>query len=307
MTVERWAYVNGAFVPERDAKVSIHDLGFVFGDAVYDTARTFKGEIFKLEEHVSRLFESLRYARIDPGLTPGQVAEATRELVERNLPYLREGEDYWVTQRISRGLIRFDGEEPEYEGATVVIECVPIPFRARARYFRDGIPVVTPSVRRTPPQALSPRAKTTNYLNMTMGALEVKAQAPDAWAVLLDENGNLCEGIGANIFLVKDGALFTPKEDYILPGISRATVIDLAREIGVACVEKDLAPHDAYLADEAFLTSTSLCLCPVASYNGQTVAEAAVPGPVTKRLLEAYSDLVGLDIVQQYLNFLGNR
>lgn len=304
MTVERFAWVNGEFVLEREARIPIHDAGFIYGDAVYDTARTFDGRVFRLDEHIERLYRSLRYARINPGLEPGRMREITMELLKRNEPFRRTGEDYWVSQRVSRGLLSYDGEAPEYPGATVVIETVPLPLRSRAHYFRDGIPVVTPSVRRTPPEALSPRAKTTNYLNMTLADLEVKAQDPRAWAVLLDTRGNLCEGIGANLFLVRDGVLLTPREDYVLPGISRATVIELATQLGIDCVEKDLALHDAYLADEAFLTSTSLCLCPVLSFNGQRMAAMEIPGPMTRRLLDAYSALVGLDIAGQYLHFL---
>lgn len=304
MSVERFAWVNDEFVPERDARISIHDAGFVYGDAIYDTARTFDGRVFRLGEHIERLYRSLRYARIDAGIPPARMQALTEELLARNEPFRRPGEDYWVSQRISRGLLRYDAEEPEYPGATVVIETVPLPLRARAHYFRDGIPVVTPSVRRTPPEALSPRAKTTNYLNMTLGDLEVKAQDPHAWAVLLDTRGNLCEGIGANLFLVRDGVLLTPREDYVLPGISRATVIELAAQLGIECVERDLALHDAYLADEAFLTSTSLCLCPVRSFNGQRTTAADIPGPLTRRLLAAYSALVGLDIAGQYLRFI---
>jgi branched-chain amino acid aminotransferase len=122
--------------------------------------------------------------------------------------------------------------------------------------------------------------------------------------VLLDTRGNLCEGIGANLFLVRDGVLLTPREDYVLPGISRATVIELAAQLGIECVERDLALHDAYLADEAFLTSTSLCLCPVRSFNGQRTTAADIPGPLTRHLLAAYSALVGLDIAGQYLRFI---
>lgn len=303
MSEERLAYVNGAFVPESEAKISIHDLGFVYGDAVYDTARTFGGRLFKLEAHVARLYRSLRYVRVDPGLAPEEMARLTEELVERNLPLLRDGEDFWVTQRISRGLLAYDGEPPAREGATVVIECVPLPLRARARYFREGIAVATPAVRRTPPEALSPRAKTTNYLNMLLGNLEAQARDPEAWAVLLDRNGNLCEGVGANLFLVRDGRLLTPREDFILPGVSRQTVIELAAELGIPCEERDLAPYDAAIAEEAFLTSTSLCLCPVRSFNGQPLATGEIPGPVTQRLLAAYSELVGLDIAAQYLRF----
>jgi len=305
MPVERFAWVNGDFVLEREARIPIHDAGFVYGDAVYDTARTFDGRVFRLGEHVDRLYRSLRYARIDPGMPAARTRELTEELLARNEPFRRRGEDYWVSQRISRGLLRYDAEEPEYAGATVVIESVPLPLRSRAHYFRDGIPVITPSVRRTPPEALSARAKTTNYLNLTLADLEVKAQNPRAWAVLLDVRGNLCEGIGANLFLVRNGRLYTPREDFLLPGISRATVIELAATLGIDCEEKDLSLHDAYLADEAFLTSTSLCLCPVSSCNGQRLGADAIPGPVTKRLLDAYSELVGLDIAGQYLRFLG--
>ncbi|MEX0921575.1 MAG: aminotransferase class IV [Rhodovibrionaceae bacterium] len=304
MSGRRVAYVNGAFVPEEEAAISIHDLGFVYGDAVYDTARTFSGKLFKLPEHIARLYRTLRYVRIDPGLAPQEMTALTEELVARNLPLLREGEDYWVTQRISRGLLAYDAEPAARQGATVVIECVPLPLRARARYFRDGIAVATPAIRRTPPEALSPRAKTTNYLNMILGGLEIQGRDPEAWAVLLDRNGNLCEGIGANIFLVRDGELMTPREDYILPGVSRATVIELAEQLGIPCSERDLSPHDAAIADEAFLTSTSLCLCPVVSIDGQDLAAGRIPGPVTARLMQAFSEAAGIDYVAQYLRFL---
>lgn len=298
---ERVAYLNGQFVPESEAKISIHDLGFVYGDAVYDTARTFAGKLFKLKEHVERLYRTLRYVAIDPGHAPEEMTRLTEELVERNLPFLRDGHDFWVTQRISRGLAHYEGDARPYEGATVVIECVPLPLASRAHYFRDGIPVVTPSVRRVAPEALSPRAKTTNYLNMTLGDLEAKAQNPKNWAVLLDHRGNLCEGIGANVFLVQDGKVRTPTEEHVLPGVSRATVIEICRDEGIPLEECDLALHDAYVAEECFLTSTSLCLCPVTSFNGRRMA-GGVFGPVTRRIADAYSRLVGLDFVQQYLD-----
>lgn len=304
MRNERVAYVNGKFVPESEASISIHDLGFIYGDAVYDTARTFKGKLFRLREHIERLYRTLRYARIDCGLSPSEMTQLTQELVERNKHLLGPDDDFWVTQRISRGICRYDGDPVPYEGATVIIESVPLPLKSRATYFRDGIDVATPSVRRIAPEALSPRAKTTNYLNMTMGALEIQARDAKAWAVLLDKNGNLCEGIGANLFLVQGGKLMTPKEDFVLPGISRQTVIEIAQELAIPFEEKDLAPHDAYIADEMFLTSTSLCLCPVKSFNGQAVGDGKVPGPVTRQLIEGYNRLVGMDFVAQYLRHL---
>jgi branched-chain amino acid aminotransferase len=132
----------------------------------------------------------------------------------------------------------------------------------------------------------------------------VKAQNPAAWAVLLDVNGNLSEGQGSNIFLVRDGKLLTPRERYVLPGVSRQAVIDLARELGIQCKESDIDLYDAYTANECFLTSTSLCICGVRSLNGRTFGAGEVPGPVTKRLVDAYKQLVECDFVAQYLQRL---
>jgi branched-chain amino acid aminotransferase len=186
----------------------------------------------------------------------------------------------------------------------VIVECVPLPLRERAKHFRDGIEIVTPSLRRTPPDSLSPRAKMHQYLNLVLADREVKAQNPEAWAVLLDVNGNLAEGQGSNIFLVRDGGLLTPRERYVLPGVSRQAVIDLAARLGILFAEKDLDLYDAYTADECFLTSTSLCICGVRTLNGRSFGAAEVPGPVTQRLTEAYKDMVGCDFVAQYLQRL---
>jgi branched-chain amino acid aminotransferase len=151
---------------------------------------------------------------------------------------------------------------------------------------------------------MSPRAKVHNYINLQLAEMEVKAQNPSAWPVLLDMNGNLAEGPGSNFFIVKDGALITPREQYILSGISRKTAIELALELGVEVHEVDIDLYDAYTADEAFVTSTSFCICPVSSVNGNDIADGAVPGQVTNRLMNAYSGLVGMDFVQQYLERL---
>ena len=139
------------------------------------------------------------------------------------------------------------------------------------------------------------------YLNLVLADREVKAQSPDAWAVLLDVNGNLAEGLGSNIFLVRDGRLATPRERYVLPGISRQATIDLARKSGIPFEERDLDLYDAYTADECFLTSTSLCICGVRSLNGRSFAAGRVPGPLTQKLIDGYKELVGCDFVAQYL------
>jgi branched-chain amino acid aminotransferase len=301
---ERVAYHNGRIVPEREVRVPFRDRGFKYGDAVFDTTRTFGHRVFKLEAHLDRLFRSLRYLRIDPGLSLADLRRITEEVVAKNLPLLEPDEDYWVTQRVSRGLDPSDRDVFGQDGPTVIVECLPLPLRERAALYRDGIRVVVPSVRRAAPDVLSARTKTNNYLNVIAGDLEVKALDPGAWAILLDARGNLAEGIGSNIFLVREGRVATPREQFVLPGISRETVIELGREAGVPVEERDLDLFDAYNAEEAFLTSTSLCVCPVRSINGVEIGGGRVPGPVTRRLTEAYCRLVDYDFVAQYLKRL---
>ena len=298
---ERVAWFNGKIVRESEVLIPFRDQGFLRGDAVFDMTRSFNGRAFRVEEHVTRLYCSLKYLDIDPGLSPAEITSISEEVLARNRHLLGPGEDYWLAQRISRGVGRVPGDNWNHYGPNVIVECVPLPLRERAKHFRDGMDVVTPSLRRTPPDALSPRAKMHQYLNLVLADREVKAQNPDAWAVLLDINGNLAEGQGSNIFLVRDGALTTPRERYVLPGISRQATIDLARQLLIPFDEKDLDLYDAYTADECFLTSTSLCICGVRSLNGRTFGAGRVPGPVTERLIDAYREVVGCDFVAQYL------
>jgi branched-chain amino acid aminotransferase len=298
------AWFNGELVPESEVRISFRDRGWLFGDTAFDVARTFGGRPFKLREHVDRLYRTLAYLQIDAGMPADEMCRISEHVVEANAPLLDSDRDYWVGQRISRGLMPVDGEVLESAGPTIVVDCTPLPLSARAADFRDGIEVVVPSVRRTPPESMSPRAKMCNYVNVILGDLEARSRNPRAWAVLLDTSGNLAEGLGSNIFLVRDGALLTPRADFVLPGISRDVVMQLAAGLGIECHETDLSLYDACNADEMFLTSTSLCLCPVRSINATTVKNPAIPGPTTTRLTEAYRDLVEFDFVAQYLRHL---
>ncbi|MGD9802343.1 MAG: aminotransferase class IV [Hyphomicrobiaceae bacterium] len=303
---QRTAYFNGKYLPEGEVRVPFRDRSFLYGDGCFDMTRTFAGKPFRVKEHIDRFYRSLAYLGIDIGLSPSQLTEITHEVVRRNEHLLGAGDDWWVGQRVSRGIKSVgEGMDPwEDMGPSVIVDCMPLPFAARAPHYRDGIRVVVPSVRRTPPGSLSPRVKTHNYLNMIMGDMEARERDPEAWAVLLDENGNLCEGIGSNIFIVKDGRISTPQGRYVLEGISRQTVIELARKEGFEVIERDIDLYDAYTADEVFLTSTSLCLCPVSKVNHASIGGGKVPGPVASQLLKAYSDYVGVDIAQQYLSRL---
>jgi branched-chain amino acid aminotransferase len=302
---QRIVYLNGEFIPESEARVPIKDQGFKFGDAVFDTTRTFGHEIFKLRDHLERFERSMRYLKLDGGHSIDDFVAVTEEVVRRNLPLIASDEDYWVTQRVSRGLSEGDREAwPDWPDATVIVECTPLPLAARAKSYRDGIEVITPSVRRVAPEMASPRAKTHNYLNLILGDLEVAAQNPDALSVLLDRDGNLAEGKGSNIFLVSEGKLRTPRERFVLPGVSRQVTKELAAGMGLEVEETDIDLFDAYNADEAFITSTSFCICPIRSINGRTMAEGRIPGPITKKLISAYVDMVGFDWYAQYLSKL---
>lgn len=299
---ESIVFFNGQLVAEKDVGIPIRDRGFIYGDAVFDATRTFGGKTFRLREHINRLYNSLRYLRIDPGMTPDEMERWSLAVVNHNYPLLPAGQDMWVMQRISRGV---ESTEPGAEmSPTVLIESHAIPFARRASLYREGIRVVTPSVPRIPPRFVSPRAKTHNYLNLVMGDLEVQDTDPNAWAVLLDESGNLTEGRGSNIFLVKDGTVATPQGRFVLEGITRGVVMELAAGLDLPVEETDLDLFDAYTADEAFLTSTSLCICPISQVNGAMVGDGNVPGPITQQLMAAFSDLAGMDYVGQYLAHL---
>lgn len=297
---ERLVWLNGAFVPETEAALPIRDLGLIYGEAVFDTARTFGGRLFMGAEHIDRLYRSLAAVRLPEPMPKAELLALTEELIARNARALRPGEDWWVTQRITAGLRPLDGETLEREGPTVLIECTPLPLRARARFFREGIPAALARRPRTPPEAVPPHAKTTNYLNMMLAQRELDETRPGAWAILPDMAGNLAEGAGCNVFLVKDGTVLTPADTVALPGVTRAVVIDLCRELGVPLRIGAVSPEEARAAEEGFLTSTSLCLCPLGRFDDTAFP---VPGPVTARLMAAFSKRVGFDYVAQYLAF----
>jgi len=302
---ERVAYFNGEIVPESEVKVPFRDRGFKYGDAVFDMTRTFGHKIFKLETHVNRFYNSLRYVDIDPGMPETDMVSKTLEVLDANLHLLGSDDDFWVGQRISRGVDLVGGDMWETAGGpNVIIECTPLPLKPRARLYRDGIDVLIPSVRRVPPEAVSPRAKSHNYLNLILADMEAKSQDPESWAILLDTRGFLTEGIGSNIFTIKDGVIYTPQEQYVLGGISRETAIEMAEKIDVPVVTKDIDLFDAMTADEIFLTSTSLCICGVRSFQGRKIGDGLAAGPITKALMDAYVDFVDFDWVAQYLTRL---
>ena len=222
-------------MPEREVVIPFRDRGFKYGDAAFDMTRTFPGRPFKLKEHIERLLPLVALSADRSGPGQHEMVPVSEEVLARNRHFLTPDTDYWIGQRVSRGVDAVGDEGWEHTGPNVIVECIPLPLKARARLFRDGIDIVVPPTRRVSPEMLSPRAKTHNYLNLITADLEAKAQDPEAWSVLLDVNGHIAEGIGSNIFVVRDGEVLTPHERWVLPGVSRETVIELCGELGIAC------------------------------------------------------------------------
>lgn len=300
---ERTVYLNGRLVPASQAVISVFDRAVQWGDAVYDAARTFNHRPFKLREHIDRLYRSCHYTRMPIRLTPDEMEQHTLEMVEHNMPLLGPSDDDMIWWTVTRGVNPVTRSVLDCQEATVIICTFPVPFRAFAKWMTRGARVVTPSVRRTPPECLDPRAKVSNKMNHILADLEVKGADPEAYSLLLDIHGNLAENSGANFFFVRHGRLCTPAAYNILEGITRATIIELARSFGTAVVEGNFTAYDVYTADEAFLATTTYSILPVAQLNGAPIG-LETPGPLTRRLIEAWNTLVGVDIVAQALSHL---
>ena len=299
---EKIIYLNGSFVPESEAKVSVLDAGFNAGDGVYDVTRTFAHRPFRLRQHTERLFRSLRYTRIDCGLSPDEVERLTLEVLERNRRMLEQDEEVALWQVVSRGVRSSRGNRTMGK-ATVAIYCISIGFEEFAQDYVEGVKLVIPSTRRIPPQCLEPKAKINNKMNHNIAMFEARQADPRAIPLMLDLDGNISESNAHNFFLVMNGKLCTPSNKNVLDGITKTALFELAAKLEIEVMDGVFTPYDAYNAEEAFLASTSPTILPVQSINGVRPT-CEVPGPVTRRLIRAWSDMVGIDIVAQALNHL---
>jgi len=298
---ESLVYLNGRLVPASAAHVAIFDAGVVLGATVTEMTRTFRHEAWRLEDHLARLFRSLRYTRMDIGMTLDEFARVSRELVAHNARQIHTQDEL--------GLIHFvtAGEFPVYAGSagraprttpTVCAHTFPMPFEFWVKKLTLGQHLVTPAIRHVPPQCYDPKMKYRSRMHYYLADQEARLVDPDAAALLLDLQGNITETSGANFLLVDRGAIVSPTTVNTLPGISRAMVIQLAAELGIPFVERDVQVYDVINASEAFTASTPYCLLPVTRINGLTIGDGQ-PGPIFQRLLSAWSAAVGLDIAQQ--------
>ena len=293
------AYFNGEWIPYSQVRISPDDRGFRLGDVIYDVARTFNGKSFRMKEHIDRLYRSLKYVRIDIGMPPEQMIEISEEVVRKNEHLREEAGDFTVTQFVTRG----PGSSARTAGPpTVCVKVSAIDFARYTRYYNGGLHGVIPKTRSYPVDSLDPKIKHYSRMNFNMADLEAGDVDPESWPILLDTDGNITEGISSNVFLVTDGVLRWPGQRSILQGVSQGTVFDLARQLDIPVSEENLQPYDLYNADEAFFTSTSLCVLPCTMVDRRTIGDGK-PGPVTKQLLAAWSESVGLDIVDQAMRF----
>ena len=278
-----FASVDGVITPAHEARVSVLDNGFTFGDAVYETLRTYGGRPFHLDRHLRRLRSSAGRVRIAIAEEDAPLARRLDALLER-----AANEESYIRIIVSRGVGELSYRFDRVTGPTIVMvvkpyEPLPDPC------YAAGVRVILSSLRRNSPRALDPAIKSCNLLNNILAVQE--AQAKGAMEpILLNDTGEVAEGAGSNVFHVKDGTLYTPPLDAgILPGVTRALVLDLCPALGLDAVEEPVAVKDLLAADEAFLTSTLKEVLPIATIDGVPVGQGG-PGPVTLRLLEAFRE-----------------
>lgn len=295
---ERQVYLTGTLVPESQAMISIFDSAVMLGDCLTESTRTFRHQPFRLEDHLQRLYRSLKVCRVDPGLSPQEMKQVTLEVLEANRAHMGADDDCWIVHNISRGLMKPGPSPAQTHPATIMIFTSHLDLRGWASYYTEGCHAVTSFSRAVPSQSLDPRIKNRSRLFYTQADAESRLIDPHAQCVILDTDGFVAENKGGNIFAVMDGVLSTPTTENCLAGISRQTVLELAAELSIPTREARLLPYDLATADEVFFTSTPYCIMPATRFNGLPIAEGQV-GPITRRLLAAWSERVGVDIIDQ--------
>ena len=295
---QRQVYLSGKMVPESEAKISIFDSAVMLGDSLTESTRTFRHRPFRLDDHITRLYRSLKVSRVDPGVSPAELTRITLEVSEANRSLMDADDDCWIVHNISRGLMKPGPSTSQTNAATIMIFTNHMDLRGWARYYTEGCHAVTSMSRAVPAQSLDARIKNRSRLFYTLADTEARLVDPDAQCVILDVDGYVSENKGGNLFAVVDGELVTPTTENCLAGISRQTVMELADDLGIEVQEARLQVYDFYTADEVFFTSTPYCIMPATRFNGLPVGDGRV-GSVTKRLLAAWSAHVGVDIVAQ--------
>ncbi|MBX6352499.1 MAG: branched-chain-amino-acid transaminase [Thermoflavifilum sp.] len=292
-TLTQWIFMNGEFVAKEDAKVSVYDHGFLYGDGVFEGIRAYAGNVFKLHEHLVRLYESAKSILLEIPYSLEEMQQIVVDTVRKN-----ELQDAYIRLVVSRGVGNL-GLDPFTCGRPQVI-CIAEQLALYPKEFYDnGMEIVTVPTRRNRSDVLNPKIKSLNYLNNVLVKIEAHL-AGVGEALMLNSEGYVAECSGDNIFIVRRGELWTPPS-YLgaLEGITRNAIIDLARELGYVVHEEPFTRHDVYVAEEVFLTGTAAEVVPVVKVDGRVIGDGK-PGPHTHRLLEGFRKLVREDGVRVY-------
>ena len=299
---EPQVYLNGDMLPASRAGINIYDTGVVMGATVTEMARTFRQHLYRLDDHLSRLRRALHYVRFDIGMTMDKLGHVCEEVAKHNAALLGPADELGLVIFITAGENRIyagNAGSSAKQTPTVCVHTFPLPFHLFAKKMREGVHVVTPSIRHVPSQCIDPKMKCRSRMHYYLADQEARLVDPEAVALLLDLDGNVTETNGANILIFENGAILSPTTRNILPGISRMSVIELAAALQIPLVERDFQPFDVVNADEAFLTTTPYCIMPVTKINGLAIGDGK-PGTIFHKLIAAWSRDVDIDILAQF-------
>jgi len=277
-------YIDGKFYDKEDAKVSVYDHGLLYGDGVFEGIRSYSGNVFRLQEHLDRLWNSAKAIWLEIPISKDEMAKAIRDTLALN--GITDG---YIRVVVTRGVGTL-GLDPNRCGRPQVIVITDLISLYPEDYYRNGLEIITVSTARNHPAALNPRIKSLNYLNNILAKIE-GLQAGCIEALMLNHKGEVAECTGDNIFVVRNGKITTPPIDAgILEGVTRESVIGLARQAGIEVSESAMTKHDVYIADECFLTGTAAEVVPVVKVDSRKIGDG-VPGPITRDLMERFHRL----------------
>ena len=282
MTEELLVYIDGKFYPKSEAKISVYDHGLLYGDGVFEGIRAYNVIVFHLKEHIDRLYKSAHPIFLKIPLTKSQLTEAVLKTLKKN-----NLENAYIRLVVTRGIGDLGLDPRKCPKATVIIITEPMLQLNSPEALANGITTTITWVKRNPVDAATHEIKSLNYLNSILGKIEANNTGADE-AICLNKTGYVCEGVGENIFIVRDGKIITPPvSSGALNGITRAVIIRLAKKLGIELIERNITPNELFTADEAFFTGTAAEVAPIREVNKRVIG-AGKPGPVTKRIMQEF-------------------
>jgi branched-chain amino acid aminotransferase len=277
-------FIDGNFYSERDAKVSVFDHGLLYGDGIFEGIRFYNGRVFRLEEHLERLWASARSICLEIPMTRQKMTEALLETIRQN-----DLHDGYIRLLVTRGVGNLGLNPEQCKNPSVIIIAATIALY-HEDFYRKGLNIVTVATRRSNPASLNPAVKSLNYLNNVMARIEANLAGADE-ALMLNDAGNVAECTADNVFIIKDGQIFTPPITAgALRGITRSVIFDIGTEFDINVIEADFTRHDIFVADECFLTGTAAEIVPVVKADGRSIGDGK-PGPITTRIIARFRDM----------------